>query len=326
MVAGLLMRKSRRPSDIRGDVVLITGGSSGLGLALASEFGRQHCRVAICARSAGHLHSAQLLLKKQGIDALAIPCDVSDPTQVEAMIRQVEDHFGPVDILVNNAGEILVAPVENTTPADFERAMNVMFWGVLHPTLTVLPAMRARRKGRIATITSVGGKVSVPHLLPYSCAKFAAVAFCEGLRSEMSRYGIKVTTIAPGLMRTGSHVNARFKGDHEREAAWFSAAASSPLMAMNAERAAAQVVSAVRRGSAERILSTQANLLARLHGAFPGLVPDLLALVNQCLPAATGDSTTEKRGVDLARKQGRFLDLLTTLGRRAGARLNQAAT
>jgi short-subunit dehydrogenase len=190
----------------------------------------------------------------------------------------------------------------------------------------VLPAMRARRKGRIATITSVGGKVSVPHLLPYSCAKFAAVAFCEGLRSEMSRYGIKVTTIAPGLMRTGSHVNARFKGDHEREAAWFSAAASSPLMAMNAERAAAQVVSAVRRGSAERILSTQANLLARLHGAFPGLVPDLLALVNQCLPAATGDSTTEKRGVDLARKQGRFLDLLTTLGRRAGARLNQAAT
>lgn len=323
LAAVLLTRKWRRDADIRGHVVLITGGSRGLGYALAREFGRCDCRVAICARSTDQLARAQSLLEGQGIPAFAVTCDVSDASQVEAMIREVRAHYGQIDILVNNAGEILVAPFENTTIADFEKAMAVMFWGVLYPTLAVLPEMRSRRKGRIAAITSIGGKVSVPHLLAYSCAKFAAVAFFEGLRAEMVPYGIKVTTIAPGLMRTGSHVNAHFKGDHEQEAAWFSTAASAPLISMSAERAAAQAVKAIRRGSSEKIVSTQANLVARVQGAFPGLVPDVLGLVNRILPAPTQDEATEKRGIDLARHQGRLLDLLTVMGRRAGARLNQ---
>jgi NAD(P)-dependent dehydrogenase (short-subunit alcohol dehydrogenase family) len=325
---GMLLAKSRlrrRASDIRGQVVLITGGSRGLGFAMAREFGKLGCRVAICARSRDQLEEAAALLRKEGINAYAVPCDVTDLLQVQRMANAVREHFGRIDILVNNAGEILVAPMENHTIEDFRKAMEVMFWGVLYPTLTVLPQMRARGSGRIAAITSIGGKVSVPHLSAYSCAKFAAVAFFEGLRAEMAPYGIRVTTIAPGLMRTGSYVNARFKGYSDREAAWFSAAASLPGISMGAERAARQAVKAIRTGAAEKILSTPANLLARIQGAFPGLVPEVMSVVNRLLPGPA-DGESQKTGTELQAKQGRVLDALTVLGRRAGARLNQATT
>ena len=123
----------------------------------------------------------------------------------------------------------MVSPFENLEVADFERAMAVMFWGTLYTTLAVLPSMKARGQGRIVNVTSIGGKVSVPHLLSYSCAKAAAVAFSNGLRNEVRQFGIEVTTIIPGLMRTGSHVNASFKGNHVAEASWFGTAASSAL-------------------------------------------------------------------------------------------------
>jgi NAD(P)-dependent dehydrogenase (short-subunit alcohol dehydrogenase family) len=289
---------------------------------MAREFARLGCRLAICSRGEEQLAAARSLLEREGAEVLAIPCDVSDQAQVEEMVKAVREHYGRIDILVNNAGEILVAPVENTTPADFERAMAVMFWGVLYPTFAVLPEMRERRGGRIAAITSIGGKVSVPHLLPYNCAKAAAVAFCEGLHAEMAPYGVKVITIAPGLMRTGGHVNAMVKGQHEKEAAWFSVAASLPLLTISPERAARQAVEAIARGATEKILSTQANLLARVQGAFPGLVPELLGWVNRVLPAATGGSDEERRAADF-QKDSRTLRSLTWLGRLAAARLNQ---
>lgn len=321
-IATALLARRRRP-DLRGQVVLITGGSRGLGLAMAREFAHQGCKVAICARNRDELEEARSLLREEGAEVLPVRCDVSDRHQVNEMVHQVRAYYRQIDILVNNAGEILVAPVENTTIEDFERAMTVMFWGVVYPTLAVLPEMRARRSGRIAAITSIGGKVSVPHLLAYSCAKFAAVAFSEGLRAELAPQGIQVTTIAPGLMRTGSHVNARFKGDHESEAAWFSTAATFPLVSMNAERAARKTVAAIRVGSSEKILSVPADLLARVHGAFPGLVPNLMAIVDRLLPEGREKMGGAKQGLDLLRNQGWFLRRMTTLGRWAGARLNQ---
>ena len=325
-IAGMfLVRRRSVDSDISGQVVLITGGSRGLGLALAREFHRNGCRIAICARNKPELEKAQSLLTQEGVEVRAFVCDVSDQGQVNEMVAGVRAHFGRIDILVNNAGEILVAPIENTTVADFERAMAVMFWGVVYSTLAVLPEMRARRRGRIATIASIGGKVSVPHLVAYSCAKSAAVAFCEGLRAELAAEGVRVTTIAPGLMRTGSHVDARFKGQPAAEFAWFSAGATLPIFSMSAERAARQTVTAIRQGSSEKILSLQANLLARVQGAFPGLVPDLLALINRLLPSA-GDSAIARDGIDLEREESSFLKIITALGRRAGIGLNQPAS
>jgi len=325
VAAAIAARSATRPraADMRGDVVLITGGSRGLGLAMAREFARLGCRIAICARSVEELEAARASLIDLGAEVAAIPCDITNNDQVLELVRRVRTRFGRIDTLVNNAGIIRVAPIENMTLRDFEEAMAVMFWGVVYPTLAVLPEMRERGRGRIAAITSIGGKVSVPHLLPYCCAKFAAVAFCEGLRAEMAQHGVKVTTIAPGLMRTGSYRKAEFKGKQHHEAAWFSLAATLPFVSMGAERAARQVVRAIRLGESEKILTTQATLMARFNGAFPGLVPDMLGAVNRFLPGTTADRESILTGAEAEASQGGLFRAFTTLGRRAARRLNE---
>jgi NAD(P)-dependent dehydrogenase (short-subunit alcohol dehydrogenase family) len=327
VAAGLAARSAirTRQADMRGEVVLITGGSRGLGLALATEFSGLGCRIAICARSERELEAARTSLSSRGADVAAFRCDITDNAQVLELVRKVRSRFGRIDTLVNNAGIIKVAPVENMTISDFEDAMAVMFWGVVYPTLAVLPEMRERGRGRIAAITSIGGKVSVPHLIPYCCAKFAAVAFCEGLRAEMAHHGVKVTTIAPGLMRTGSYRKAEFKGKQQQEAAWFSLAATLPLLSMGAERAARQVVKAIRLGQSEKILTTQATLLARFNGAFPGLVPDMLGTVNHLLPGRTADRESVLTGAEAEASSSGLFRAFTILGRRAARRLNEEA-
>jgi NAD(P)-dependent dehydrogenase (short-subunit alcohol dehydrogenase family) len=323
MVAKEVLHRTRG-SDLQGQVTLVTGGSRGLGFLLAREFAREGCPVAICARDAAELDRARQDLTDDGADVLTAVCDVSDRAQVERMVDAVSRHFGRVDILVNNAGIIQVGPVQTMTHADYEIAMAIMFWGVVHPTLAVLPQMRERRAGRIVTITSIGGKVSVPLLVPYSCAKFAAVGFSEGLRAELAKDGISVTTIAPGLMRTGSHLNAFFKGDQERAFAYFAPSASLPGITMDAERAARQIVQATRRGEAERILSVPANVLAKFHGLFPGMTADLLGVVNRFLPGPNGDGTAAARGMEIQeRLDSPVLRKVTGWGLSAAERFHQ---
>ena len=326
MGAGLLARAAMRrrtlPS-IRNQVVLITGGSRGLGLALAHAFAREGCRIAICARDPVALEAARCDLKL-GDALLALECDVTDKIQVDTAIQRVTAHFGRIDVVVNNAGEIQVGPLESMTLDDFERAMKLMFWGAVYPTMGVLPSMRARGTGRIVNITSIGAKVAVPHLLPYTSAKFAIIGFSEGLRAELAGTGIKVVTIAPGLMRTGSHLNAFFKGDREQETVWFSLGATLPGISMSAERAARQIVEATKRGDAEKILGMPANLLARWHALFPGLTADILGWVNRILlPDGTGKG--RRRGRDAAILRKPLMSALTVLGRRAARRLLQYA-
>jgi NAD(P)-dependent dehydrogenase (short-subunit alcohol dehydrogenase family) len=321
-LAGYAYWRYRRGPDLSGQVALVTGSSRGLGFAMAREFVRQGCDVIICARDQQELQSAADELKQLGTTVLAIPCDVSDREQVARMIEQVNARFGGIDVLVNNAGVMTVGPIESQTIEDFEEAMKVMFWGVVHPTLAVLPQMLARRGGRIATITSVGGKVSMPHLLPYNCAKFAAVGFSEGIHAELSRYGIRVTTVVPGLMRTGSHLNASFKGDNEAEYSWFRLAATLPLVSMDARRAARAIVSGIQRGETEIILTPQARALATVHGVFPGWTTEALGLVNRLLPKSTGDAgkqSTLGRDSETAVSSSVF----TGLGRQAARDLRQ---
>jgi len=320
---GLAWKSARRPvKTMRGDVVLITGGSRGLGLRMAEEFALLDCSLAICARDADELERAREILESKGARVMTVTCDVADEQQVAEMMQQVRARFGRIDTLINNAGVIRVGPLENMSKADFEDAMDVMFWGIVHCSLGVLPEMMERGAGRIVTITSVAGKVSIPHLLPYSCAKHAAVAFSEGLRSEFSRYGIKVSTIAPGLMRTGSHRQAQFKGQHKKEALWFSMGATLPLVSMDVDRAARQIVRAVQDGKSEKILSWQASLLSRTNGAFPGVVPRLLSLVNRFLPGRSHSSEVVN-GAAIEESAGPLFRALTSLGRTAGEQLNE---
>jgi NAD(P)-dependent dehydrogenase (short-subunit alcohol dehydrogenase family) len=317
--------RNRNDVSLKGDVALITGGSRGLGLQLARDLAAQGCRVAICARDEAELERAREDLHKRGAEVWTRQCDVTDREQVEEFVASTISHFGRLDIVVANAGVIQVGPAESMTLADFEQAMNIMFWGVLHTIWAALPHMRERGSGRIVTITSIGGKISVPHLLPYSCAKFAAVALSEGLRSELAPHGIKVLTIVPGLMRTGSHLNAKFKGQQGREFAWFGLGASMPGASLSVSRASGQIVSAIRSGRTERILSIPAQVAARLHGAFPELSSMVLDWVNRViLPKSAGGSDHAVSGHEAQRKlNSKLHKAATTLGRRAANRMNE---
>lgn len=320
-VAGYALARRLREADIAGQTVLITGSSRGLGFELARQFAELGCRIVVCARDSEELSRAAEELRRGGAEVLAIVCDVTIREQVDSMVQEATARFGSIDVLVNNAGVITVGPIQSQTLADYEEAMRVMFWGVVYPTLAVLPQMLARGRGRIANITSIGGKVAVPHLLPYGCAKFAAVGFSEGLHAEVSRFGVKVTTVVPGLMRVGSYVNANFKGNNEAEYAWFSVSSSLPLLAIAGERAARKIIRAIRQGRSEIILTPQARLLATAHGVAPGFVSDALALVNRILPDAR-QNDTKHLGRDSRTAVSE--SLLTTLGRRAGEKFNES--
>ena len=186
--------------------------------------------------------------------------------------------------------------------------------------------MRSQGHGRIVTIASIGGKLSVPHLLPYSTAKFAAVGFSEGLRAELGSGPVTVTTVVPGLMRTGSHEQARFTGQAGKEFTWFALGASLPLLSMDAERAARQIIGAIRRRRAEIILTPAGQLVSRLAGIAPGLTGVVLHLTQQlALPAPGGHPDNQGTpGHELNPTLPRqAFDRLTILGRAAASRFNE---
>ena len=265
---------------------------------MARELARHGVRLALCARDADELERPRSDLSGLGAQVVAIPCDVTNRSEVEGMVRLVLDRFDGIDILVNNAGIIQVGPFDVTTLEDYEHAMKTHFWGPLYTTLAVLPEMRRRGAGRIVNISSIGGKLSTPHLLPYGASKFALTGFSEGLRAELARDGILVTTVIPGLMRTGSPRHALFKGQHRAEYAWFSLADSLPVLSIGAEAAARKIVRACRYGDAELILSLPAQVAVRFHGVFPGLTADLLGLVNRMLPGPGGIGNRSALGRD----------------------------
>lgn len=297
-VGGIRIIRTLRSADLAGKVVLITGASRGLGYALAEEFARQGARLAICARDATTLEQAQRELTEQGADVLAIACDVARRDAVEQLVSQVTAHYGRIDILVNNAGSIMVGPLRNQALGDFEEEMAITFWGSLYTIWAVLPQMTDRHAGTIVNIASIGGKVSVPHLLPYSSAKFALVGLSEGLHAELARDGITVVTVIPGLMRTGSPPNTFVKGDHRAEYTWFLLGDSLPPLSMSARRAARQIVIATCKGSAEVILGLPAVGLSLFHGLFPGLTVNILSLFSRLLPSGEDRGTRRWRGYE----------------------------
>src|SRR5437016_549088 len=274
---------------LRDKVVVITGGSRGLGLVLARYVCARGGNVALIARDPEELGRAKADLTPRGGVVLTIECDLLDAGQIQSAVRQIIDRFGKIDILINNAGIIEVGPLEHITPDDFERAMRLHFWAPLELISQVVPEMRTWGGGRIVNISSIGGKVAVPHMASYSASKFALTGLSDAVRAELARDNIHVTTVAPGMMRTGSHVNAKFKGKHDKEFAWFAASAGAPLLSMNANRAARKILAACRRGQPSLTLTFAARAAILGNAFFPDLTGYAMKFVNRLLPGAGGE-------------------------------------
>lgn len=304
--------------------VLITGGSRGLGLVLARQFVAEGAKVAILSRNGAELErAAQDLRERGGPSAVVLPlrADVSDRGEVSAAVRKAAERLGRLDVIVNNAGVIQTGPFEHMTQADYEQAMAVHFFGPLYTTQAALPFLKKQRRARIVNIASIGGKLAVPHLLPYSASKFALVGLSAGLCSELARYGIAVTTVCPGLLRTGSHLNAQFKGQQQREYFWFAVSDSLPLLTLSAESAARQIIEACRNGEAELIIGTPYRLAARLFALLPGFTAKSLALMNRLLPRPTG--AQGDKVLPGWQSQAATPSILTLLSDRAARRNNE---
>jgi short-subunit dehydrogenase len=198
--------------------------------------------------------------------------------------------------------------------------MAVHFWGVLHATSAVLPDMRARRSGHIINIASIGGRIAVPHMAAYCASKFALVGLSSALRSELARDGVSVTTVTPGMMRTGSHVNARFKGRHREEYAWFSTANALPFASVSAERAARRILAAARRGQAECAVSWPARAAICVQALLPETTARAMQLANAMLPPPGGIGAQSASGYESAPASP---SLATALSDRAAARNNE---
>src|SRR5207248_9546667 len=210
-----------------------------------------------------------------------------------------------------NAGTIEIGPFDHMKIEDFDRAMRLHFWAPVVLTMQILPHMRANGGGRIVNISSIGGKMAVPHLAPYSASKFALTGFSDAIRAELARDNIYVTTVAPGMMRTGSHVNAKFKGKHDSEFAWFAASAGAPLISMNAERAARKILAACRRGQPSLTLTFAARTAILGNALFPNITGYMMKLINGFLPGAGKDEANQSRaGSELRRLTPEWLTRL----------------
>jgi NAD(P)-dependent dehydrogenase (short-subunit alcohol dehydrogenase family) len=319
------LSRARLGISFENRVVVLTGGSRGLGLVIARILAEEGARLVLLARDMGELERARADLEARGAGGiLTLRCDVRRRADVVAAVEAVLDRWRTIDVLVNNAGVIQVGPLAHMTHADFENAMATHFWGPLHLILEIAPVMRHRRFGRIVNISSIGGRIAVPHLAPYCASKFALTGLSDAMRAELDPYGIRVTTVAPGLMRTGSPINAQFKGRHETEYAWFKVASSTPGLTIGAERAARKILDACRYGDPALTLTSSAKFAILANAVAPAAVARAMMLVTRVLPAPVGPAgNTLTKGLENEAKTRWTPSIVTVLSDRAAIANNE---
>ena len=310
-----------RRFDFTDRAVAITGGSRGLGLVLARQLAEQGARLAICARSDEELIVAAQDLRARGARVFSYRCDVTRADELSSFLTNARFELGPIEVLINDAGIIQVGPRETQTEQDYEQAMAVHFWAPLRAMEQVIPDMVRAGAGRIVNVSSFGGKIVVPHMAPYCASKFALNGLSQTFRAELKRYGIYVTTVCPGLMRTGSPRHAWFKSQHRAEYAWFSLGGSTPGLSMNAEAAAGEIIRACRYGRAMLTLSLPAKAGVFLNTLAPELTADLAAMAASLLPRPGGVGAMAVEGS--ASASALSPSILTMLNERAAAANNE---
>lgn len=311
-----------RRISYKGKVVLISGGSRGLGLVLAKEFAKRGSSLVLLARNSEELQKAKEIINADFpfTQCLTMPCDSRDRKQVQEAVGEVIAHFGHLDAIVNNAGVIQTGPIENSSDADFKESIDTHFWASYNVIEESLPYLKQVNDARIINIGSIGGLIPVPHLAAYCAGKFALEGYSKTLHAELMKDNIHVTTVSPGLMRTGSIGQANFKGQPEKEYAWFSISSSLPGLTVSAEKAAKEIINASQSGKAELIISWPAKLAVQFESLFPEMFADILSFTNALLPGP-GSSNEKRKGMNSHSKFSP--SKLTKLSEKAAQRNNE---
>ncbi|MGA7614215.1 MAG: SDR family NAD(P)-dependent oxidoreductase [Thermoanaerobaculia bacterium] len=242
--------------------VLITGGSSGIGLALGRELARRGNRVALCARRGELLEEVASELRAQGREALAIRCDVTSSESVHEAVQRVHSEWGRIDIAVANAGVGLPTPARKFKLEDAENVFRTNVLGMVYLFDAVIPSMIERGDGQFVGIASVAGFRGLPGSSAYSASKAAMQAFLDGTRAELRSRGVKVTTVNPGFVRTPLVEKNRFP---------------MPFL-MEPEEAALKIAEAIEREVREVSFPLPTALLMKLARLLPNAVYDMLSL------------------------------------------------
>jgi short-subunit dehydrogenase len=312
-----------RKYDFSNRLVVVTGGSRGLGLVIARQLAEEGAALVICARDEAELANAADELRFRAPYVAAYACDLTQPPEIKSLFERIRREIGAVDVLINNAGIIQVGPVETMTLADYHQAMMTHFWAPLFCTEQVIPEMRRRQDGRIVNISSIGGEIGVPHMAPYCASKFALNGWSLAMRAELAPHAVYMTTVSPGLMRTGSPRHALFKGQHRAEFTWFSISSGMPLLSMSAESAARKIITACRYGRPKVTLSLPAKLAVAMNAIAPELTAETVALAARLLPQPGGVGRASIEGKHSTSSLSP--SILTTLSDKAAERNNEMA-
>ena len=190
---------------LAGKVAIVTGGSRGIGLAIARALGAEGARVAIASRTHKEVDAARHQLEKEHVEVLGRPTDVTRLDQVQALVADALERWGRVDVLVNNAGiNGAIGRIDECDPAEWKQAIDVNLFGTMHACRAVLPTMRERRSGKIVNLAGggVGGPGVAPRVSAYAASKAAIVQLTESLARELAVDGIQVNAISPGAVVT----------------------------------------------------------------------------------------------------------------------------
>jgi len=252
---------------LKGKTVWITGASSGIGRALVHDSASRGANVILSARSLPELKKTQLEAKLRADNSLIVPLDLAKYKSFSAIVAKVLKKFGHVDILINNGGISQRSFAHETQFPVFEELMAVNYFGNIALSLALLPSMRARRSGVIATVSSVAGKFGTPMRSGYSASKFATHGFYEALRAENYKENIQVTILMPGFVKTNVSLNARTAQGH-RQGTMDKAQAAG----LAPEECARQAIDAILAGKNEvYIAGFRERLGVYVHRFFPGI-------------------------------------------------------
>lgn len=254
------------------DTVLITGASQGIGKETTLLFARNGYDIILAARQADRLEAVADEVRSLGRDALAIPTDVRDPEQVNALVQKALEHFGSIDVLINNAGVYLLGSVEDCSLSDWHNIIDTNLWGYIHTIHALLPHFLERGTGTIVNVSSIGGKVPIPYQVPYTASKYAVTGLTESLEAELKPKGIQVCGVHPNFIKTDLMERAIFRGKDEQDAQerhdLVENALKSPLLE-TPEKVAQAIWDAVKH-QRSNVLVGSANLSNAAYKLLPG--------------------------------------------------------